>query len=153
MFFICFSNTFSKCSSWSFKDSICYSLGSRLARISVVRCVSTCLLFCKSFILNLYLYRSVSRFFSLSWISRFSCSSSAICFFFSSSVSSRLDLITRAYSLSRSSPVLALSTLLFSRFMVSQSFRSAAMISWSCSIFLLCSRSSSLISVSCSSSC
>jgi len=73
------SNTSSKLNNYSFRSSIFLSFGSKLAFISCVRCVKTCLLLRKSLILNLYLYRSVALFFNFSITSWFSYSNNSIC--------------------------------------------------------------------------
>jgi len=66
-----FSHILCKSISYSFRFSICCSFGSRLAFISCVRCVNTCLVFCKSLILNFCLYRSYSFFFRSLWTCSF----------------------------------------------------------------------------------
>lgn len=130
--------------------SIYCSLGSKLARISVVLWVSTCFDFCKSLILNLYLYKSVSLFFNLSRTSYFSFSNifiylilssrlifSAFFFFFCSYIS------FSASALSPSNNFFCAFNLLYKSYNSAQSFSN-------CCLSFLCFSLISKISSSCS---
>ena len=78
MALVCFSKTYSSSNSCSLRFSIYCSFGSSEAFISCVLWVSTCLVFCRSLILNLYVYSSFSFFLSLSCTSILASSNSLI---------------------------------------------------------------------------